>query len=290
MTRYNIIIWIFLSVMFTLFFTGCLERIRKDDDDNLVLASVGIAVLRQSDVKDIYTAEMSEADSLQQLEAYVNTWVRRQVKLQEAEKVLEDSGVDIEAMVRDYRNSLLIRRMDQYFVDNTVDTIISPSEVAEYYNQHKSEFVLDRAIVKGRIVRVPNTYRQQSKLKELMGSASKEKQKDFLDLCAKNNFPIVEYNDWTDFKEFLTNVPTIRGGNYDNMLGVSRIQELSDQDNKYFIQITESRKKGDYAPFETVDGTVRKIIYNQRSSQIIKNREDSLYNAALESNKIRINI
>ena len=273
-----------------LLLSGCGRNAGWRDADEGVLARVGGATLMEADVKGIYSAGGSEADSLILLEAYVNSWVKRQVKIQEAERLATGSGIDIEAMVDDYRNSLITQRLNQYYVDKYIDTLIPASQIEEYYDRNRGQFVLDRTIVKGRIVRVPNSYRLTAKLKELMGSAQAEKQKDFMDICDKNNFSLMEFESWTDFSEFLSYLPVTRGRDYNYMLQSKMVRELADADNKYYVHVTDSRKKGRQAPLENVEHIVRRIIYNQRSNEIIRHCEDSLYNAAIGSGNVFINI
>lgn len=290
MGRYLTIILLLFTV---LMMAGCLERIDKTasgENNGRIVASVGEARLYENNVKGIYSPDISGADSLKLLEAYVDSWVRKQIKLQEAENLLSEEGVDIEAKVADYRASLLTRSLDQYYVRSRLDTLVLPSDIEEYYKQHKADFILDRAIIKGMAVRVPNSFRQREQLKSLMGSAAEDKQRDFMDMCAKNNLELTVYDDWTDFRQLLNNAPTTLGRNYDNMLDVRKVQELSDADNKYLIRISESLKKGDQAPLEWVDHIVRRIIITKRSNDIIRATEDSLYNAAVSKNKITVHI
>lgn len=266
-------------------FCGCGCQSRKPmvtEEVDKVVASVGTTLLHESEIKTIGVG-LPQSDSLKLLQAHVNSWVRKQVKLQEAERVLKNRGVDVEALVRDYRNSLLVHRLDQYYVENKLDTVLTQEVVENYYKQHKSEFKLDRDIVKGRSVRVPNSYRQKNKLKELMDSPKADKQQDFIDLCTKNDFEIIEFDQWVDFKDFLTPLPTIRDKNYTYMFKTKQVQELSDAEYKYYVQITSVLRKGAQAPFERVDNIVRRIVYNKISTEFIKNYEDSLYNTALQN-------
>lgn len=263
---------------------GCRGRGLLSSD---VVAQVGKTVLTEEDVTEAVPAGMSGEDSLAMVENYVETWVRRQVKLQEAERVLAETGVNIDAMVEDYRNSLLTYRLDRYYM-GMVDTVVSDSLVADYYATHQPEFRLDRDIVKGRIVRLPASFRLRTKLKELMGSPNAERQQDFLDLTVKNGLTLTVFDEWVGFDEFLNRLPTIRGKSYDYLLTGSRIEELTDGDYKYYVQITDHAAKGQQAPLEWVDNVVRNIIYNKRGSDAVRRMEDSLYRAALENHTLKI--
>lgn len=45
-------------------------------------------------------------------------------------------------MVEEYRQALLIRKLDQHYVDRSIDTTFTENEIAAYYNAHKADFRL----------------------------------------------------------------------------------------------------------------------------------------------------
>lgn len=261
---------------------GC-ELLHYDKE----IARVGEATLMLSELDGV-TAGATGADSVALAENYINQWVRREVKIQEAVSVLAAELADVDRLVEDYRTSLLSSRLEQRYLAGKLDTLITDSMVLSYYNSHRGEFLMDRTILKGRIVRLPDNYRQSVKLYNLMGSKSADKQQDFLDLCKKNNFELHTFDNWVDFSEFLSYLPVRRDKNYDYILSGGEVRQMADADSKYFIQIDEVLRKGENAPLERVADMVRKILYNRRRVEIVGQYNDSLYNAALVEGVIRI--
>lgn len=92
-------------------------------------------------------------------------------------------------MVQEYRNSLLTHKVDQFYVDKNIDTLFTDTQIADYYNQNKADFILDKTLVKARIVRIPRSYdKKKEQIEELMahpargglsGSARPVRQKQF---------------------------------------------------------------------------------------------------------------
>ncbi len=268
--------------MFATFATGC-QLLHHDEE----VARVGESVLRRSELDGV-TAGLVGEDSLCRAESYVDQWVRREVKMQEAERVLAADRAEVDKMVEAYRTSLMTNRLEQQYLTGRLDTLITDKMVKEYFASHRRDFVMDRTILKGRIVRLSDKYRQSVKLFNLMGSKSKEKQQDFLDLCRKNNFELHTFDSWVDFSEFLSYLPVRRDKNYDYILSGGEIRQMSDADSKYFIEITEVLRKGEPAPLERVEERVRRVLYNRRRAEVVELYNDSLYNAALLEGKIRI--
>lgn len=255
-----------------------------------VIAKVGKKKLRTSEAVAAIPAGLPAEDSLRMLEDYIEQWARRELKLQEAERVIGSSAVaEVNRMVEEYRYSLLGYRLDQNYLDMKVDTLLSDSVVTEYWEQHKADFALDRTVVKGRIVRVPNSYRQAVKLLSLMRSTSEDRQKDFISTCEKNNFETHFFEEeWVDFSEFLSYLPVRRDRSYDYMLDSKEVREMADADNHYFVQITDCLRAGSDAPFDRVGDAVKRIIFNRRRNQVIKEYEDSLYNASLTEGRVQL--
>lgn len=254
-----------------------------------LLAKVGDKELTADELRRSIPSGMSEADSSAYARVYVDRWVRRQLKLQEAEQLFSSSVADIDRQVEEYRQSLLIRKLDQFYVDRLVDTTFTEAELSAYYNSNKGDFKLDRTIVKGCVVRVPKGYRQRARLKELMNSKSEARQQDFRDICLKQEFQLEDHTErWIDWVDFLNLLPTFRSESYDALLLKQGIQEMNDRDAYYYFRIDEVRKVGDAVPLEQLLPTIRRILFNGRQQQVIRDHEEQLYKTSLEEGNIRL--
>lgn len=271
-----------------LFLAGCQELPGYFASDT-TLARAGGNELRMRDVESVVPKGVTGEDSAAFMKVYVGRWVRKQLKLQEAEILFSSSADDIDKMVEEYRQALLIRKLDQHYVDRSIDTTFTDSEITAYYNAHKADFRLDRTLVKGRIVQFGEGYRQARKLRELMGAKSEAQQQDFRDICAKNDFTITDFRDqWVDFPEFLSYLPTLRSQSYDSVLSSTAVQEMRDIRSHYYFQIDAVRREGEPIPLERLRGTIRRILFNQRQSEIIRNYEEDLFNRATENGEVKI--
>ena len=271
-----------------LFLAGCQELPGYFASDT-TLARAGGNELRMRDVESVVPKGVTGEDSAAFMKVYVGRWVRKQLKLQEAEILFSSSADDIDKMVEEYRQALLIRKLDQHYVDRSIDTTFTDSEITAYYNAHKADFRLDRTLVKGRIVQFGEGYRQARKLRELMGAKSEAQQQDFRDICAKNDFTVTDFRDqWVDFPEFLSYLPTLRSQSYDSVLASTAVQEMRDIRSHYYFQIDAVRREGEPIPLERLRGTIRRILFNQRQSEIIRNYEEELFNRATENGEVKI--
>lgn len=282
----------FLSKIATIFIAAtcvaCQELPNYFVDDTTV-ARVGRKELRMSDLEQSIPQALSGADSANMVGAYIDRWIAKQLKLEEAELIFSASAGDIERKVEEYRQSLLIHKIEQYYIDNEPTTIVTDEDVEAYYNAHKSEFRLDKTIVKGRVVALSEKYRQRDKLYDMMRSPKSERQKDFKDICIKNGFMLKEFTEWSDWSDFLAVLPTLRSRNYDSLLEKrDAVQKMSAEGQIFYFQITEVLRKGDVRPPELAREDITRILRTLRRSEAIRNREQAIRTQALESGHARI--
>lgn len=255
------------------------------------LARVGRNELSITEVKQAIPSNLRGEDSIAFAKHYVDKWLVRQLKIEEADELFPSSVNDIEKMVEDYRQTLLTGKVDQYYVDKLMNNELSDKDIADYYNTHKSDFTLDRTLVKGRILRFDGAYRQSKRLKEQMrkASASPTDAKTFSDVCEKNGFVLTDYrSEWINFSDFLANLPTTRSQDYDPLLNKMDIQEMEANGTRYYFDFTSVCRKGNVAPLESVSENIRRILLTQRRSEIIKTHEEEIVKRASDEGHARI--
>ena len=81
------------------------------------LARAGGRELRLRDVRDAIPQGLDSEDSTAYMKMYVDRWIRKQLKLEEAEVLFSTSADDIDRMVEEYRQALLIRKL-LFWYDN----------------------------------------------------------------------------------------------------------------------------------------------------------------------------
>ena len=277
------------AVLLLVLAVGCQEVPRYWGGGRVVLAEAAGRKLYAREVKAAIPKGVVGEDSVAFVNRYVEKWVHKQLKLHEAEELFSDAEQDIDSLVEEYRQALLIRQLDQHYVDRSIDTVFTADEIAAYYNAHKADFKLDRTIVKGRIVRFGEGYRQAAKLKTLMGARSEAQQQDFRDICEKNDFTVDDFRDqWIDFPEFLSYLPTLRSQSYDSVLATAAVQEMRDSHAHYYFQIDAVLREGEPIPLERLRGTIRRILFNQRKGEIIRAHEEELCARAAEMGEVKI--
>lgn len=254
------------------------------------LAKVGHNTLYLHEVERVAPEGIEGDDSAAFYRLYVERWIARQLKLGEAEQLFSEAErADVEEMVEEYRQSLLIRKLDQYYVDRQIDTVFTDDMIQEYYNAHLADFRSDRTLVKGRILRLPEGERQTKKLVGLLRATGPDSRKDLEDICTKQNFKLEEFvAAWVDWEEFLSHLPVLRDGDYSSLLASSDVQQMRDNHSNYYFQLTAVRRAGEALPLERVSETIRRILFNQRHSELIRSREQARRAEAEEKGRVKL--
>ncbi|MBE6196798.1 MAG: hypothetical protein E7137_06855 [Rikenellaceae bacterium] len=280
-SKITVVVWM------ALMFAACRE-LPSYFQGNEPLARVNGHTLYLHEVERSAPEGISGDDSAAFYRLFIDRWVNRRLKLTEAERLFSASESDIEAMVEEYRQSLLIRKLDQYYVDNGIDTLFTDEAIQSYYNTHLEDFKSDRTLVKGRILRFPEGDRRTKQLLQLMQATRPESRQDLSDICQKNHFDLLEFSSWVDYEEFLSHLPTLRHDDHSSLLAQSGVQQMRDSRSRYYFQLTAVRRSGEALPLEQVTETIRRILFNQRHQELLRCHEEELRLKAEGENRIRL--
>lgn len=283
-------IWNYISVFVVLLLApSCREASTLFGYDTVV--RVGRNTLSSADIAAAVPKGLSGVDSVNYVDSYIDKWIIRQLKLQEAELIFSSSEGDIDRMVEDYRQSLLIRKIEQYYLDKDVDLQITDADIEAYYNSHKGDFRLTSAVVKGYIVSFPEKFRRKEWLLQMMRSAKDEsgdKFKEFEQVCLKNNFRMVKYEEWVDFSDYLANLPLLRSANHDKRLSERGVQQIHYDATCYAFRITDVLSAGEPMPLFMAKNKIVSILTKRRQGEIIRQNEERIRQNADNNGLIKI--
>lgn len=257
-----------------------------DSDKGAVVVTVGKSTLYEDDLINIYTAQVTSEDSAAQRKMYIDMWVKNQVKQQQAEADMTQTMPEIDKMVATYRNTLIAHQYEEQFVGGRLDTVVTKEQMELYYKENIDDFRLAGPLVKARIARIPSGLRQSDKLAKMFYSKKESDVADFINICAKNDYKIVDYTkDWVEFSQVLHHIP-FSNSDFDAFLKSKSAYEVEDDQYKYLLAVESYLLTGSNAPLESQVRNIRKILLHNRRADLIKSLDDSLFNVAMINNVI----
>ncbi len=253
-----------------------------------VVASVAESKLYADEVISAIPSGSSGDDSVAFVKLYAKRWIERQTKLREAKRIFSSSVDEVEKMVEEYRQSLLTRRLDQYYINASQESPFTDEDIESYYKANSSNLKLDAAIVRGRILRIPRNYARESKLLEMMKSSSESSRQDLISTSEKQVDCLLEDfgSSWVDYNDFVARLPIVRDKNYFSYIYKKGVQTLRDDNYTYYFDIASYRKSGDTAPLELAQESIKRILTNQHHQEIIRKVDEELYRKTIEEGVI----
>lgn len=272
-----------------LVFAACKHKDESAVDQNRkVIARANTAYLYEDEVKDIVPFGTSAKDSLELIRKFVDNWVHETLVIQKAESNLSEDKKNVEKQLQDYRNSLITFAYEKELVNQKLDTIVTPKEIEEYYNNNKANFELKDNIIKVIYIKVNKKAPEMKKLQNWYKSDEPKDREQLASYCHQfaANF-YLDDGSWLFFDDLLKEVP-IQTYNKELFLQNNRCVEVSDSLYNYFVNIKGFKIRNSLSPISFETENIKNIILNKRKLQLISKMKEDVYNDAVNNNKIEI--
>ena len=263
------------------------EQADKSGQEEVVATVDDFALLRADIVRDMPQG-LTGTDSITFSRMYIDNWVLNKLKMSRAEEVLSSYEKDIERLVEGYRQSLIMRQLDQYYIDRDLDTEITDKQLTSYYRANSASFKLNHNKVRGVVVKTPRSFRNTSTLSTALKRVTKSGQtEEVMALAEKHNLLVTDYSKvWVSYSDFLSNLPTVRTRSYSDLLSKSDVQQMTSDDASFYFIIVDVAHKGEIAPLECVEEDIRRRLYAERRANIVGEYEAELKREATLNGRV----
>lgn len=273
---------------------GCdFIKMRSDggelDANRQLVAKVGKTYLYKDELAGIVPPKVDKADSAARVEAYIDSWVRKQLLIKEATEKIDINEAEVQRKMLDYRYSIIAYEYQTYYIKEHLDTAINPGEIEKYYKENIDNFILKQNIIRATFLKVPKNAPQIKRVKELIFAKSEEGKADLKAFCLSFSSAYhISDSTWMIFDELVRNSPIVEIPNKVQFLKTNPYYETEDDNYLYFLKVDEYRISDNVSPLEFVRDEISNIILNKRKVELAKKLEDDVYNHALEQNEFEI--
>ncbi|HEU5147488.1 MAG TPA: peptidyl-prolyl cis-trans isomerase, partial [Chryseosolibacter sp.] len=227
--------------------------------------------------------------SAARVEAYVDSWIRKELLIQEAARKININEAEVERKILDYRYSLIAYEYQSYYIKQNLDTVFSEAEVKEYYENNIDNFILKQNIVRATFIKVPKNAPKMEKLKDWMYSQDEEDRQSLKSYCLSFSAAYhISDSTWMIFDDLVRNSPLMEIPNKIQFLKATPYYETEDENFLYFLKVDEYRISDNVSPLEFVTDEIENIILNKRKVELAKKLEDEVYENALEQKEFEI--
>ncbi len=266
--------------------SSCNLSVKKQADPPV--ARVFDKYLYTSDLKDAIPENAGKSDSITLAKRYINTWVKDQLLLHRAEEVLSDEQKDFEKQIEEYRKSLLIYSYEQKLLQQKLDTIVSDSEIQDYYDSNANNFLLNQEVIKATFIKIPLNISGTDKVRRWSRSNDSADVNQLEKFCINYADKYDNFNNqWVYFSRLKEEMP-LKIDQPSRYFRYNQNIETTDSSFRYFLHITAMKGEGEIAPLEMVNEDIRSIILNKRKIEFFQSLETRLFNEGLSRNQFEI--
>ena len=274
-------VWILCLLMSLV---GCTEK--HDHKGKTPLVEVGGKFLYQEDLQTALPLNLSPDDSVLFAESYIRNWVEDALLFEKAEDNIRD-GEKVRALVESYRKALVMHNYQEELVQQQLSSVISPAEIADYYETNKSLFVLEKPMVKGLFIKVPL---QAPGLSDVRRWYKKNTQDavEKLEKYSLRNAVTYDYfyDQWRPLEEIEAMIPARKWDSGSNYLEQNRDVEVKDTAFHYFLHIEDYLGKGKQRPLDFAQEEIKEILINLKRVDFINRVKEDLFRQASDKDRI----
>lgn len=277
-----------LLIIFTLLFlTGCGEF--NKPVKRIPVAKAGDAILYSDQIADLNPQGTSSADSTLIIQAYINKWARRELLYQKAkDNLLPELKKDIDKQIEEARTNLVIYQYQRQMMLERMDTLLTDTELENYYSANRQSFNLSSNIIKALFIKLPAETPEINKFRTLARSNDQTDLQQLETLCYQFADKFDDFNEgWVTFDRLSIELPQ-EIQNEENFLKRTTFYESSDSTFIYFISVRDYRLRSSLAPFEYVREDIKRIIWNSRRLAFLQSLENGIYDDAIRENGLII--
>lgn len=270
-------------ILIAILLSSCNE-LTSIKNDKLV-SRVGENYLYESEIPDFSLYE----DSLIRKKVFIDSWAREKILFDLSLVNLDQKSIiNLDELIERYKRDLYINSYKDILINSMVDSIISDSEIDEYYDKNLNKFKLNEDLIKFRFVKIPLDNINLNKIRNgLIRYSSFD-----MELIDSLSFQLASYNLndslWITKRDFFNQVDFV---NYENQKKyVKKGQLISKRDSMYvnLLFIDDILQANSVAPRSYLTDRIKSTIYNNRKILLIKELNKEIINDAIKSKKYEL--
>jgi len=269
-----------------LLMTACSSWEGSGHEDDLLLAEVFERKLFLSDMESLLYDGVSAQDSVLIVNAYVERWVRDQLLMQRAEENIPED-LNINALVEDYRESLILNNYERLLMETQLDSTITESELASFYEANKDQYHLEKPIANILLLQIQDDRPKLDHALTWWNDPTPENLKKLTRYATQyaDRFILAD-STWLPHEEIEQMLPP--GVVSKGSIQVGKEIRFKDQDVNYLLKVRDIRSTLEIAPLAYIRDQATRAILHRRQIDLINQVKDQLYELEIRKNNVKV--
>lgn len=244
--------------------------------------------LYRANLAGLISEESSLEDSIRLSQRFIESWVRQQLIISEAEAKLSPEQKDFSQKLEEYRLSLLRYRFETEIIAPQADTRVDVDLIETYYYANRAQFKLKRPLLKGKYVKLELQAPKQDNFTEWLRSRRDKDLGLLEDYCFQYafNFQLVD-STWLLDDALLRGMPSELSQQFD-FSKKDALQVVEDNTFRYYLLVRDYLAAGTDAPLAFEVENVKSLLLLQRRQEHINRYYQDLYRIAQKEKRFEI--
>lgn len=275
-----------LGVVLMLSATSCRDYIMKSD--RIVVAECYGNKLYPEDLEGVVPADASKMDSLARVNDFIDSWIRRQLLIHQAEINLTPEQRDFSKQLQDYNNSLLVYAYETQIIEQYLDTLVTEDEIAAYYEENMANFQLRSTMVKVAYVILKDDCKHKKDFQQIMNNRDTLMLPQ-LDVLARQYAvsSFLDVDSWIRLDDLLETVP-MEIYNTESFLKRNRFVSFENDNLVYMVRFEDHLMEESVSPLEIESDNIKNIILLRRKKDLLSQMNVELYKKAVKEKVFEI--
>lgn len=265
-------------------FVSCKKESVKPSAEEPILEVAG-KFLYKDELQKIIPPNVSDSDSISITQSYIRKWVVDVLMYENAKRNISNKD-EIDALVENYRKSLIIHEYQQKLIQQKLPSQPDETEVKAFYEQYSDQFHSGENIIKGLLLVVPAKAPQLGMVRSWVQSGNTSSLEK-IEKYSLRNAVSYDYSadKWIPFSDVLKRLP-LQISDPAGFLRTHKFIEVTDSAQHYFLRIEAYRTSGQQQPYELAKDRISTILQNKQKADFISTFENDLYNDAVKDETV----
>lgn len=258
------------------------------------VARVNQSVLLLPELMSLIPDGLSEADSAALAQSFIDRWATQRLLLDAAQRNLSsDQLAQLLKLVEDYKSDLLTKAYLEKIVSSQMDTLVTDSQLMEYYDSNKENLRTTGMLVQLRYLQLPLDHPELNSIKKRFSEgfpkSQKDKAKEFWDrVKLQSKGAALNDSVWVEMNQIYRRLPFITPDNRDGFMVSGKSFEYKDSTDIYLVKVKKVIDKNQVAPFAYIRPTIKLVLLNQRKLDYMQRFEREILEDAKKQNTYEI--
>lgn len=259
----------------------CLSSCSRTKDP--VVAQVYYHKLYLSEIRAAMPTGLSTDDSLALVKDFVDSWIKEQLLIHEAEQKLSPREKNFRRQLGEYRNHLLVNAFYEKLVADSTQFGITDNDMEDFIKSFGKQYTVDKEIVKVNYVKLARGSRLIAPVKAILFDEERRRNgKEELTAMLGDSVEYLIEDTWLYLQDVQNDVPFDFNPDKPN----NKYVEKDVDDYHYLLVILDYKNQRSVSETEEEQASARMMLMNQRRQQIIDAYVDKLYEKAIKDGAI----